>query len=481
MKKILLGIAMAFLCVLVLSFTAGTYTLEVPFEGNIDEIRFEIDGEGSAEITDLTVNDGVLKVQLESRKQGKFFLMLTQGEETLYLNRFFVLPGGIITQGNYFGDCRGDVIIPLFSCVYLMILIISIYRRYRQSESESIYRYQNVRLLGLLIFLSGLLVQQIFLIPRYEGFHTTITSAINSASSFSISAFPFVFLMSLYLIWSNFTLIRKEGRTWRNMLGMILGALLCFLTLAPNFLSDYLQNVTYVDVHNENGAAHYIEEGLEGLISGAAAYLECILAGTIVYALKAARHIPSFDRDYILILGCQIKEDGTLTKLLQSRADRAIEFAAMQKEKTGRDIIYVPSGGKGSDEVRAEADAIMDYLIATGISADHILSENRSANTYENFRNSLQLIRSHTDKDDPKIAFSTTNYHVFRSGVIAESMGVHAEGIGAPTRIYFWINAFIREFIATLSSDRKSHIKAVAVIMVLMVILVSAMYFSVNM
>ena len=55
----------------------------------------------------------------------------------------------------------------------------------------------------------------------------------------------------------------------------------------------------------------------------------------------------------------------------------------------------------------------------------------------------MELIRNHTKNYDPKIAFSTTNYHVFRSGVFASRQGIRAEGIGAKTKIYFWINAFI--------------------------------------
>ena len=64
--------------------------------------------------------------------------------------------------------------------------------------------------------------------------------------------------------------------------------------------------------------------------------------------IKASRHIPEFDKDYIIILGCQIKSDGTLTKLLKARVDKAIEFSKKQKEKTGKDIIFIPSGGKAT-------------------------------------------------------------------------------------------------------------------------------------
>ena len=73
------------------------------------------------------------------------------------------------------------------------------------------------------------------------------------------------------------------------------------------------------------------------------AYLECILLATVILAVKAARHVPPFDREYVLILGSQINRDGTLTKLLQGRADRALEFAEMQRQAGGPDPVFVPS------------------------------------------------------------------------------------------------------------------------------------------
>lgn len=57
-----------------------------------------------------------------------------------------------------------------------------------------------------------------------------------------------------------------------------------------------------------------------------------------------------------------------------------------------------------------------------------------------------------------KIIFSTTNYHVFRSGVIASNEGIDCEGIGSKTKWYFYTNALIREFIANLVEERRNHL-----------------------
>ena len=62
-----------------------------------------------------------------------------------------------------------------------------------------------------------------------------------------------------------------------------------------------------------------------------------------------------------------------------------------------------------------------------------------------------------------KISFSTTNYHVFRSGVIANNQGIDIEGMGSKTKWYFYTNALIREFIANLVQEKKQHITLINV------------------
>ncbi|MBQ7703527.1 MAG: YdcF family protein, partial [Firmicutes bacterium] len=254
-----------------------------------------------------------------------------------------------------------------------------------------------------------------------------------------------------------------------------------------NYLYLFVLRTGVVDIFNERGLGTQLYSLFEHSVFFIVAYLECVLLGTIVYGLKAARHVPAFDKDYILILGCQIRPDGSLTPLLRSRADRAVEFARMQKEATGHDIVFVPSGGKGSDEIMAEAEAIANYLRSIGIPDDHIIVENKSVNTYENIRNSMDLIREDYDvrrggadgEAEPRVAFSTTNYHVFRAGLLAQELGYPMEGIGAPTKRYFWINAFIREFIATLVSEKRHHLKIMLVLFLIILLMVGLHYASV--
>ena len=60
--------------------------------------------------------------------------------------------------------------------------------------------------------------------------------------------------------------------------------------------------------------------------------------------------------------------------------------------------------------------------------------------------------------ENANITFSTTNYHIFRSGMFSAKAGMKAHGIGAKTRWYFWPNAQMREFIGLLASEWKINI-----------------------
>ena len=241
-------------------------------------------------------------------------------------------------------------------------------RALRENFRVNPYHFSNITYFAVILMaLSGLLNQLIGL-SNYRGFDSTIRDVIGSTSFFATLALPFVFIISIYVMISNIRLIRHEGTNWKNLLGFILGVTLLFGSVLPIIISEWLQRDSSIfDVHDMSRPDLYMEIAVENIISFTVAYFECLLIATIFFAVKAARHIPAFDKDFILILGCQIRKDGSLTKLLQSRADRAVEFASMQKEAAGKDVIFVPSGGQGSDEVMPEAQAIRQYLLSIGI------------------------------------------------------------------------------------------------------------------
>ena len=137
----------------------------------------------------------------------------------------------------------------------------------------------------------------------------------------------------------------------------------------------------------------------------------------------------------------------------------SVSFEKEQYEKWDKHAKFVPSGGQGSDEVVSEAECMKCYLMDQGIPEERILKEDKSVNTYQNMAFSKKVIEADSgDLSKAQIAFSTTNYHVFRGYTLAEKLGIKVKGISAKTKLYFFPNAFLREFIGLLFEQKKRHL-----------------------
>lgn len=123
------------------------------------------------------------------------------------------------------------------------------------------------------------------------------------------------------------------------------------------------------------------------------------------------------DCDYLIILGASVKN--TVPSLtLKGRLDKAIEYLKKSKD----DCYIVVSGGKGNDEGISEAKAMENYLVKHKIPKDKIIMEDKSTNTYENFKYSKEKIESHSKNDikNLNIKVVTTDFHSFRSFMLAK-------------------------------------------------------------
>ena len=484
-RYLLLAIVMVIACYAYVVIVGNEYTCVIDYHpgssGTDQVIDIDDEGKDTLEVISTRFDGSAAHVTVRSKNPGRAYLSLKNGDEySSSLNVLYVHKNGVITADDYFGNFTGSFIVRVGLVIYMALLLMDLIIMYRRGLNKNLYRTRNILICGLIIFMAGsFLMNLINLLTVSEmGLYEIFGSFMNFLQTFAIFTMPLAVIMAILATISNIRLLQKEGRTWRNMLAIILSLMLCIATVTPVTISYFLQNSRWIDVHHWTGTGRFVGMFLENTAGIIVVYFECILAGSIILGIRAARHIPSFDKDYIIIHGCQIRKDGTLTKLLQSRADRAVEFAEMQKKATGKDIIFMPSGGKGSDEVTTEAQAIANYLRSLGIPESSIILEDKSTNTYENFRNSVEIIKSVSDKKSPKIAFATTNYHVFRAGLLAARLHIKAEGIGSKTKSYFWINAFIREFIATVYYKLRTHILVLSVLMLINVVVTLMTYIS---
>ena len=481
-KVLILAVLLFIISSTFIILIGNTYTIKYDNINGINDINdinnlnIKIENENIVECIDKRIENGFLKIKIKSKLPGKTFISIKNSNNDFYtMFSIYVHKFGIISFNEYMGDCSGIIIIPISIIILLGYILFLLIKSYKQSIKKNMYQYKNIAYLGMIVFVFFTVISQILSLFNYNGLIDTITDAI-ALFSFAKILFPIIFFVSILVILSNISLVRKEGFNIRNILGIALGLFLCFFTALPDILYKTLNSATWIDIHNQNGIDLYVYSLIETIINIVITYIECILIGTIIMGIKSAKHIPSFDKDAILILGCQMKKDGTLTRLLKSRTDRAIEFSKMQKDKSNKDIIFVPTGGKGTNEIISEAQAIKNYLIEHGIKEDKILIEDKSKNTFENIKFSNRIIKEKIK--NAKIALSTTNYHVFRAGNIAAKQNLYIEGIGAKTKSYFWINAFIREFIATLYNEKRKHIITICTITLIAILMILITYFN---
>ena len=113
-----------------------------------------------------------------------------------------------------------------------------------------------------------------------------------------------------------------------------------------------------------------------------------IYTGVLSFKMYKAMSNEPEKTDLIVVLGCQVRGE-TPSRMLRHRLDTAYE--AMQKHP---DALCVVSGGKGSDELISEAEAMRRYLVEKGADESRIVMEDKSTNTFENIKFSFEI----TDK-----------------------------------------------------------------------------------
>ena len=333
----------------------------------------------------------------------------------------------------------------------------------RKQYEKQKYSYSIIMNLGLVIFLVINIFRQINLLIvdwNLVSINDLYNNTLNSFSYFAYFILPLIAIISFYSIFTNIFLIKKEGFKFQNLLGIIFGTGIILGAVTSQYIFDIVNKFELLN------SKIYIKKFIDIGLNSVLCYFYCLTLATLYCNVMAANHKPHFDKDFVIILGAKIRKDGTLTPILKARVDKAIEFAKNQKENQGKNVIFIPSGGQGSDEIISEAEAMRNYLVENGIPAEDIVIENKSTNTMQNMRFSKNKI-DEINKDG-KTIFSTTNYHVFRSGVIANNEGLDCEGIGSKTKWYFYTNALIREFVANMVSQKKKHMTLIAMINVIM-------------
>lgn len=414
---------------------------------NPEQLKIEFDRDDIVHLESVEKKDGRIVYTLSPISSGTVQMTVynTDTGEDILASFYRVFPSGTIvdsTTGNFTNYRAHHLILILFCVVLTAVLWFS----FCYIQKVLLYSYQAIFFSGLAIWmtlLSVLLIQVWFQKEIMLNVYGIFKAA---AMELMLISLPFMLIFCIALSVSNIQLIRKEGFQTRNALGIIISFIMALGILIAIALSNGFSSGSEIQAK--------LYGAFTGIYSSIYAFLECFLIGSILCGSLAANHKPKYDKDYLIILGCQVRPDGSLYPLIQARVDRAIKFYQEQLEKTGKKAVFIPSGGQGSDETISEAAAMKRYLLEQGIPEGQILVEDQSKNTVQNMCFSKKLIEAR----DPnaKAAFSTTNFHVFRSGIISRQNQFEPDGMGSKTKWYFWPNAYIREVIGMMAYKWKS-------------------------
>lgn len=412
-------------------------------EGVVEVVSVEPTNDGRTLVKLRAVGDGTTTLSLGAeRVGGVWYLKVSKGA---------IIEGGI----NFSGWQSIYVSLCILLLVAIVLFGIALARLWRSSW----YGYTMVACGGGLLFCLFHLVGMVglYVAGSLDSFAEFAYHVAYAPDWFVMVSLAPMAVLALLVSVSNFSLILHEGMRPVNLLGIAVSVVWI---------------VACVIWYRAGGLVYELSGSFDAalivgnLMSTAVAFGEFLLLSTMLCAWAASRHKPRQQPDYLIVLGCGLRDDGTPCPLLAGRVDKARALDQGFVASGAKPATFVPSGGQGPDEIMSEAQSMGNYLVGKGVSKERIVLEDRSTTTRENMAFSREVIERHAGRDasNLRVAFSTTNYHVFRGYVCAHQAGMAVEGMGAKTRAYFWPNAFLREFAGLLATQWKAILQLYLII-----------------
>lgn len=144
----------------------------------------------------------------------------------------------------------------------------------------------------------------------------------------------------------------------------------------------------------------------------------------------------------VVVLGCKVYGERA-SLMLSERLDTAYDYLVENPN-----VKCIVSGGKGYDEDISEAECMYRYLTAKGIDKTRIYKEDQSTSTRENIRFSYEIIQK--NNLDTSIAIVTNDFHEYRAGKIADTLGLDYGAVSARTAWWLFPTYYIRELYGIL-------------------------------
>ena len=258
-----------------------------------------------------------------------------------------------------------------------------------------------------------------------------------------------VFVVLIAVMLFGCRIWRKRGHqfSWLREVFLILGVVLIVETLIISTLSNY--NLGVILPAFFGVPLVFLAFMLPKMNKGFLLFLKWLIAACYAVAIgiflvcgflmtRASSQGENVEADAVIVLGAAVHGD-KVTWVLENRLNTAMEY--IQEHPNA---ICVVSGGQGAGESVTEASAMKKYMVERGMDESRIYAEEQAKNTMENFEFSKAII-DEVAGANAKIAFVTTNFHVYRAGQVAREQGVNAVGIPADDVWYLRLNNFLRE------------------------------------
>ena len=154
------------------------------------------------------------------------------------------------------------------------------------------------------------------------------------------------------------------------------------------------------------------------------------------------------DVDCIVVLGCQVIDDGKPSDMLADRLRRGIE---LYNEGVAPKIIM--SGDHGQKEYD-EVNTMKHVAVDAGIPSSDVFMDHAGFSTYETLYRAKEIFEA------DKIVVVTQEYHLYRTLYIAEKLGIEAYGVSADYHTYWGqSNREAREILARCKDFIKTIFK----------------------
>lgn len=141
--------------------------------------------------------------------------------------------------------------------------------------------------------------------------------------------------------------------------------------------------------------------------------------------------------DCIIVLGCQVRDDGSLSDMLHDRLWRSVQLY-----EEGVSAKLLMSGDHGQADYN-EVGAMKQYAVDNGVPSEDVFMDHAGFSTYETMYRAKEVFGAE------KVVIVTQEYHLYRAVYIAKQLGLDAYGVSSDLQNYVGqFNRDVREVAA---------------------------------